>query len=405
MNPRCRGVSMLFLVLAPLVASCSDAGTAGDWAGTVETLANGATRITNPERGLWQDGSPWRLEPELVLGKVEGEDADVFASIIAFETDGDGRLYVLDMQANELRIFGADGSHIRTVGRKGSGPGEYTRANGLLWIADDTLLVVDQEGGRYSVLTRDGDFVRSVPRRLGFYGGAFSGGYDRGRVYEISSVGRGEDRHAALLGTPIRDPVGGASVLGATDTVMLPEGPPAEYFRAETAVGQMSFGVPFSPRTVYFLDGTGGIWHGHGGAFRVYRSSLDGDTLAEIVLRGTPEPVSQQERDAWLGSSPFLDQFRKLGGKLDPDRIPTSKPYFDNLFVDADGYLWLRVPAAPGETVLAVVDPDGRYLGRVRIEGNGHGSLFRFIVRNGQLYGIAGDDLGVPHMYVYRIEK
>ena len=94
------------------------------WGGTIETLASGVIRVVNPAEGLWEVGEPWRLLPELVLGEIEGAEAEVFASISGLAVDDAGRIYVLDRQANELRIFSPEGGHIRSVGRPGEGPGE-----------------------------------------------------------------------------------------------------------------------------------------------------------------------------------------------------------------------------------------------------------------------------------------
>jgi len=108
---------------------------------------------------------------------------------------------VLDRQADELRIFAPDGSHIRTVGRKGAGPGEYRAANGLLWLAPDSLLVIDQQSERFTVLTKDGQYVRSVNRALGYFGWIANAGLYGDRLYEISSVERNEASIPALIGT------------------------------------------------------------------------------------------------------------------------------------------------------------------------------------------------------------
>ncbi len=192
-----------------LVIGCGGEAPDGGWTGTVDTLSNGAVRVANPATGLWEQAEPWRLVPELAIGKIEGADAEVFSSISGLEADAEGRVYVLDRQANELRIFSPEGVHIRSVGRSGGGPGEYANVNGLEWITEDTLLVIDQQGNRYTLLTKEGEYTRSVPRHLGFYGWVFKGGLWDGRVYEVFSVPVGEERYPALLGTPLRDGFGG----------------------------------------------------------------------------------------------------------------------------------------------------------------------------------------------------
>ena len=205
-----------------LSLGCSSGERVSDWTGTVETLPNGAVRVINPAEGVWQESEPWLLVPEFSLGKVEGDEWEVFAAITGLETDEQGRIYVLDRQTNKLHIFSQDGNHLSSVGREGSGPGEYVNANGLEWISPDSLLVIDQRGNRYSVLTREGEYVRSVPRRLGFYSRAFRGGLTDGRISEQSFIRSGEDYHPALLSTSLQVDGDVSEVSMVGDTVMLP---------------------------------------------------------------------------------------------------------------------------------------------------------------------------------------
>jgi hypothetical protein len=288
------------LVLLVVVFACSGSP---DWHGAVETLPSGGVRVTNPAAGIWTEQSAWRLVPELRLGIEEGDGAELFASIAGLEAGADGRIYVLDRQANELRIFGADGRHVRTVGRSGAGPGEYSSANGLLWLAEDSLIVVDQRGNRYSVLDGNGEFVRSVPRGLGFFAWAFTGGQHDGVVYEFSFVSDPDARDPAaweasarpvFLATDLRrgpgqraaaDEDGGLSAAGAagppmtglhTDTLRLPalSGPVFESFSVRDARGAgMSMAVPYAPRPVYQLDPNGTVWFGRGHEFRLTRDA------------------------------------------------------------------------------------------------------------------------------------
>lgn len=407
-------------VLLLIATGCGQAELGEGWAGTVETLPSGAVRVVNPAEGLWESGgAPWRLVPELVLGEIEGPDEELFAQISGLEVDEAGRIYVLDRQLNELRIFSPDGTHVRTVGRSGEGPGEYAAANGLEWLSPDTLLVIDQRGSRYSVLTKEGEYVRSVSRRLGFYGWAFGGGYRDGRIYELFQVRVGEESHPALLGTSLRRsgaaamsdsaPMGDGDpslASSAGDTVMLPSSkvPLLESFSVQNERGGMFIGVPFGAKPVYHLSSTGDIWHGHGSEPRIFRSSFSGDTISEVVLQAVPMPVTSEEVAEWeAGRGP--KQFREMGGKLDMGRIPKVKPFFDDLYVDPDGYLWLSIPAGPAETVFAVVDPDGRYLGRLQVDGIKRDVYTPPVVRNGRLHMVGRDELGVQRVYGFRIAR
>ena len=399
--------------LVAVLAGCAEADER--WSGSVETLPNGATRVTNPAQGVWREGSAWALVPELRLGEVEGSEATVFGSISGLAVNDAGRIYVLDRQANELRIFARDGRHVRSVGRAGGGPGEYQAANGLFWLSPDTLVVVDQQGGRYSFLSREGEYLRSVPRRLGFYGWAFNGAYHNGRVYERSTVrtnpnrpramvGNDPDQRPALFGTSLR--ASDSTAQAGVDTVLLapPTGTPYESFSVRTERGGMVMGVPFAAAPVYHLDSAGNVWHGHGSDFRIVRSSFAGDTIMEIVLDAVPAPVTEAELAEWE-SGGSVAQFRQMGGRIDLDRIPKVKPFFNGLYLDPERYLWVSVPAGPMETVFAVFDPEGRYLGSLKLDGLRRDTFLQPVVSNGKLYLVGRDELDVQRVYVFRIEK
>lgn len=404
---------VLITFLFPLLG-CGGGSMDRQWTGTVDTLPSGLVRVVNPAMGLWELAEPWRLVPELVLGEIDGAEEVVFAAIIGLEVDAAGRIYVLDRQVNELRVFSPDGTHLWSVGRQGGGPNEYSNANGLEWMAPDTLLIIDQRGNRYTVLTKDGEYVRSVPRQLPFYGWMFRGGYWDGKIYEHYYVGSEEDRHPALFGTSLLDgssvpdsvPPGDVSSHLPGDTIMLPEpeAPPAESFSVRTDRGGMVFGVPFTPSSVYHLDREGRIWHGHGSEPRIFLSSLSGDTISEFVIQTAPYPVTGEELAEWEAGD-AVQRFREMGGVLDMGRIPDTKPYFDDLYLDPDGYLWLSVPGGPGETVFGVIDPDGRYLGELRVDGIERDAFVQPVVRNDRLYFIGRDELDVQRVYGFRIER
>jgi hypothetical protein len=393
-----------------LLVGCTGADADRTWSGSVETLLNGAVRVTNPAGGAWTDASAWRLTPELQIGEAEGADALMFASVSGLEADADGRIYVLDRQANELRIFGPDGAHVRSVGRGGGGPGEYVSANGLLWLTEDSLLVVDQQGGRYSVLTRDGEFVRSVPRTISFFGWAFTGRILGDRIYEHGFAGSGPDRSPALIGTSLRgSPIAGGEAFApglAMDTIPVPSpaAPSAEPFTVTAGGSSMMMGVPFAPEPFHYLDGDGEVWHGHGAEFRLVRSTLSGDTLMEILLDAEAASVTAAELEEWE-RGPGVVRFREMGGQLDMNRIPRSKPFLESVYRDPDGHLWVSVPSGSDETVFAILDADGRYLGRQRLEGVRRLRWVPPVVRNGRLYLVGQDELEVPRVHVYRIER
>jgi hypothetical protein len=108
-------------VVVPILA-CGDAGTS-DWAGTVVDSA-GIPVVQNPTDGLWGPEAGWTVVEELSIGAMEGEDVYQFGQIIGVDVDADGNVYIADGQVQDVRVFDAMGTYVRTIGSAGSGPGE-----------------------------------------------------------------------------------------------------------------------------------------------------------------------------------------------------------------------------------------------------------------------------------------
>lgn len=69
-----------------------------------------------------------------------------------------------------LNIYGTDGKLIRTIGRKGGGPGEFRSPIRHVVGSGDSLFVVDDGSRRIQVMTSAGAFVRVFPTRDRFRG-------------------------------------------------------------------------------------------------------------------------------------------------------------------------------------------------------------------------------------------
>jgi hypothetical protein len=132
----------LVLLLVLSTSACGDAAAGSGGEVAVDTLANGAIRTRNPETGLWGSGKGWRAVESARIGSADAaEPAYMFGEVVDATTDPLGRVWVLDRQARELRVFDAAGRHLRTVGREGAGPGEFRNPIGLSWDAQARLWV------------------------------------------------------------------------------------------------------------------------------------------------------------------------------------------------------------------------------------------------------------------------
>ncbi|WP_419936421.1 hypothetical protein [Candidatus Palauibacter sp.] len=134
---------------------------------TRETLPSGIERVTNV---LPDDPAPtWTLVEELRVGSVDGDGPDVFGELRGLVVLPDGGFAVLDSQAQEVRVFAADGSHRATYGGDGEGPGELRDAHGLMLDPQGRLWVTDPANDRMSVFDPDAGFLDSFRYHFSFY--------------------------------------------------------------------------------------------------------------------------------------------------------------------------------------------------------------------------------------------
>jgi hypothetical protein len=92
-----------------------------------------------------------------VIGAIDGAAEYQFGMIAAIDVADDGRIFVLDQQAAQVRVFDANGTFVQSIGRPGSGPGELSAAAGALLLgAGDTLYVFDAMKQRLHRYAPDG---------------------------------------------------------------------------------------------------------------------------------------------------------------------------------------------------------------------------------------------------------
>ncbi|HEY9857729.1 MAG TPA: NHL repeat-containing protein, partial [Stenomitos sp.] len=88
--------------------------------------------------------------------------------------DTKGNLLVLDFGTSSIHVFNPRGESVRTIGKRGNGPGEFAVPRELAVDRFGNLFVADTLNHRIQVFDPEGNFVLAVGRKgLGF--GEFNG--------------------------------------------------------------------------------------------------------------------------------------------------------------------------------------------------------------------------------------
>ena len=126
-------------------------------AGVVAVVVGVASQAAAQDRPLSAD-----FEEVYRVGGVNAPEWAFFQGSEPVGFDGAGNLYVLDTQASQVVVIDPQGGLVRTVGRKGEGPGEFNIVGGFWVWRDGGFVVRDAGHGAYQVFGPTGEFERFV---------------------------------------------------------------------------------------------------------------------------------------------------------------------------------------------------------------------------------------------------
>ena len=369
-----RGLAaLIMLCAATTVLAQTSASTVHDSAGI---------RIVENARPLWTTASAWTLSatPVLLFGSRD-EPAYTFSRVGAATRLVDGRIVVAERANVHLRVFDSTGRYLRTMGRKGQNPGEFTDIGIMMRLPGDSLAV---ESMQYtSIFSPEGQFVRRVDY------GPFAPGMLQSPF--VAVIGRFTDG-STVVGDLPQGRRGGRGAARWTDssTLLLVDQSGA-VVRQVDRVPAVSFGASvYAPTPLTFgpeliqASAANHVYLGFGDQYAI-REYDAGWTLRRIIRRAwKPQPLTSADIttyvDAWMtlwstdnGEVRERDRLARLNASF-PDALPA----FVDFLASPSGELWLRDPdlagaascacltsVTAGPSLWSVFDASGRWLGRV----------------------------------------
>ena len=350
-------------------------------------------------------GVPVEIDPapRTSIGVVEGDTLQELYRVVTPFVLADGRVVVPLSGSLSIRVFSADGAFRRTLGREGSGPGEF---RGLVsaWARGDTIEALD---GRLQRITRflpDGsaevvDLHTDLPD-LSAVGGALGEGWAVGGVAEG--------------GTGSRDLMVVQRI--ARDGTNLGELVRVDGMARHAYPGGGSGPAPLSPRAIFAVGGDR-FYAAESLVPRVRVTDGTGSSEREITWQPQPSPepeaVMRMVSDTAL-SRAAPDRAVSLRQRLEAAETPAAVSVLWSMLVDERGFLWIR-PYDPMRHAFAVggglrpgpggewmiLDRDGRHVGSVEAPAD----LELTHVSGDVVVGIARDSLGVETVRVHGLRR
>jgi hypothetical protein len=368
---------------------------------TAQVRDSAGIEIVLSEQPLLEGSGSWRIapSPRLRIGTVDGSDAETFHRVTHAARLSDGGIVVLNNGTKEVRYYASTGSHERTVGRSGAGPGDFRTFSGLQVTAGDSVLVFDALNNRVSIFDAMGELSRIATFRLPDAGGAarimgragtgsFLASVTRAASWDESNTG--EIVHE--ISTVIRYDAGGhiETTLGDFEHTEM-----AVYDRG---AGPRALPPPFWRRRLMVLRGDD-IITGHTRSFELHEISSEGVVRRILRTNIAALPISSEDREPYVGQaarSPDLEEVIRLFG------FPETHPAFNRILVDKSGNLWVELHVRAGDDARwSVFDHRGHWFTDVRVPS----SFQPMEIGDDYVLGVWRDDLDVEHIDVRDLVK
>lgn len=295
--------------------------------------------------------------PVFLLDSDDGPTS--FNGIVGVHRDARGRVLVADA-SQEIRVFGPTGAFLRSLSRKGQGPGELTNMSRMqVW--GDTVFVIEEPPARSRVhrFVIDGGFLSWSDVSASNYGGGLTA-LTRARTGALLvKPGGFRPFDPPPVGVIRRDStrLGVLAASGAVEWIgTFPEVTWVGYPLFNAPVKNTAMPHPLGDRLV-FSGGREVIWIGDpsSGLLRAHGGRSPG---APLKVRGRrefgPRPLVQRY---WAHVIAHADRFRQEGlGYFEAgDLLPKSPPVFSSLVADADKGVWLSCFSLDGVEASRIV--------------------------------------------------
>ncbi len=153
-------VISIILFLSSFIILASNGQQKAKWSGMMEEV-DGVMIVKNPKEPMYGEDI-FSLAEELSIGKAKGREEYMFSQIRSIAVDKKERIYVLDTKEAHVKVFDKNGDYIKTVGRKGQGPGEMSLPFSICITSQNEIVVQDLNNRRIMFYSLDGSFIKSL---------------------------------------------------------------------------------------------------------------------------------------------------------------------------------------------------------------------------------------------------
>ncbi len=341
------------------------------WRGTIE-YEDGVKVIKNPKEPIYSEDI-FGLEQEITIGEKEGDEEYRFTRLRAIDVDVKGNIYALDSREGHIKVFDNNGKYIKTIGKKGQGPGEMQMPYDIHITPMKEILVNDVRSRRLLFFSLDGTFLRHLSTaKMTFF-------LDP-KMNSKSMIVGSQQILGLIPGFELLMFDSNFDLIKTIAKIELPKPPVIkpelpEFCWEYTPEDNLIWGIP----TKYELQVL----------------SEEGEIIKKIKKDYDPVKIAEEEKEE------MTKRFSREGvSSIVKIELPQNHLAFMNLSIDDDGRIFLGTyeKAKDGEGYYYdVFDSEGKYLAKIPL------MVRPQVWKKGKLYTIEEDKEGYQYIKRYKV--
>jgi hypothetical protein len=336
------------------------------WKGTIEEI-EGVKVVKNPKEPMFEE-SVFRIEEELSIGEEGKGDEYFFADARDIAVDEEGKIYVLDSDEAHIKVFHRTGKYVKTIGKKGQGPGEMSFPSSIQITPQREIAVNDSSARKIHFFTLEGNFLRAVSQKnLNFFSDPK---LDREGNITASymSVTKEVTYYLKKFDQQLKETLPIFSVV----VLKYPEL------------------NPFYPRCYWEPMGEYHLVWGFADKYELFVIDSEGNTVKKITRDYDPVKITDEEKE------------KRSEGLIEGVRLVWDDHHnpFIYLCVDDLGQIYTQTyerEIKSGFYYHDVFDRDGKYIAKIPLKSR------PYVIKSGTLYTIEKDEEGYQSVKRYRI--
>ncbi len=291
------------------------------------------------------------------IGELAPRTPFLIGEVSGLALDDAGRVYVSDFQDPRVLVFGPDGRHLATVGRKGRGPGEFEAPTGPVIGPDGALYVRNME----RVLRFVPPGAGGIPAR---FDRQFTGPMMPPWRSKLPSVIDREGRFHFPVEVGLRDGLTHHAFWRYTldgrrlDSLPVPTWPTSRSSWASYQ-GRIVPGlnvVPFHPVPAWAVTPAGTVLGGPADRYELRETDAEGRVLRRLARAAAPVRIPAPERAESLRAfrrrvdsiGVPLTAIERASEEVRAGRLPDVYPAYRGVVATPAGEVWVRRWPPPG---------------------------------------------------------